>query len=199
MGNREFNKWYQDWSMHAQQANVDEQTRMYVFRRNLNQLLHQKIVQMTPQPDTMTVLVKATRDLDKNWHMFVGPPRSGPWCPGIRALDNKPNLEINAFQGKPRRQGKLTPEERKHRMDNNLCLYCGKPGHKAQDCRAPLNWFPKAPIWRIDTIPEEDKSIKKPDTEINVLDLNQFALLALLNPDEMNHSPDFWITLLLHR
>jgi hypothetical protein len=78
MGNREFNKWYQDWSMHAQQANVDEQTRIYVFRRNLNQSLHQKIVQMTPQPDTMTVLVKATRDLDKNWRMFVGPPRSGP-------------------------------------------------------------------------------------------------------------------------
>jgi len=131
--------------------------------------------------------------------MFAGPPRSGPQCPGIRALDDKPNTEINAFQGKPKKQGKLTPEERKHHMDNNLCLYCGKPGHKAQDCRAPLNQFPKAPIWRIDTIPEEDKSIKKPDTEINVLDLNQFAVLASLNPDEMNLSPDFWITLLPHR
>jgi hypothetical protein len=76
-------------------------------------------------------------------------------------------------------------------MDNNLCLYCGKPGHKAQDCQAPPNRFPKAPIRRIDTIPEEDKSIEKPDTEINVLDSNQFALLALLNPDEMNISPDF--------
>jgi hypothetical protein len=78
--------------------------------------------------------------------MFAGPLRSGPWCPGIRALDDKPNLEINAFQGKPKKPGKLTPEERKHRMDNNLCLYCGKPRHKAQDCRAPPNWFPKAPI-----------------------------------------------------
>jgi hypothetical protein len=83
--------------MHARQANVDEQTRMYMFRRNLNQLLHQKIVQMSPQPDTMTTLVKAARDLDKNWRMFAGPPRSGPRCPGIRALDDKPNPEINAF------------------------------------------------------------------------------------------------------
>jgi len=97
MGNREFNEWYQDWSMHARRANVDEQTRMYMFRRNLNQLLHQKIVQMSPQPDTMTTLVKAARDLDKNWRMFAGPPRSGPRCPGIRALDDKPNPEINAF------------------------------------------------------------------------------------------------------
>jgi hypothetical protein len=135
--------------------------------------------------------IKAARDLDKNWRMFAGLPRSGPRRPGIRALDNKPNPEINAFQGKPKKQEKLTPEERKHRMDNNLCLYCGKPGHKAQDCRAPPNQFPKVPIRRIDTILEEDKSIEKPDAELNVLDSNQFALLASLNPDEMNLSPDF--------
>jgi hypothetical protein len=103
MGNREFNEWYQDWSMHARRANVNEQTRIYAFRKNLNQSLHQKIVQMSPQPDTMTALVKATRDLDKNWRMFAGPPRSGPRCPGIRALDDKPNTEINAFQGKPKK------------------------------------------------------------------------------------------------
>ena len=89
--------------MHARQANVDEQTWMYAFRKNLNQLLHQKIIQMSLQPDTMTALVKAARDLDKNWHMFAGPPRSGPQCPGIRALDDKPNTEINAFQAKPRK------------------------------------------------------------------------------------------------
>jgi len=76
-------------------------------------------------------------------------------------------------------------------MDNNLCLYCGKPRHKAQDCKALPNQFPKALIRRIDTIPEEDKLTEKPDTEINILDLNQFTLLASLNPDEMNLSLDF--------
>lgn len=30
----------------------------------------------------------------------------------------------------------LTPAEKQHRMDNNLCLYCGKPGHRATDCPA---------------------------------------------------------------
>ena len=106
-------------------------------------------------------------------------------------MDEKPQLEINAFQEKSKKQGKLTAEEQKYRMDNNLCLYCGKPRHKAQNCRAPPNHFPKSPIRRIDTIPEEDKSIEKPDAEINVLDSNQFALLASLNPNEMNISPDF--------
>jgi hypothetical protein len=31
MGSREFNEWYQEWSMHTRHANVDEQTRMYAF------------------------------------------------------------------------------------------------------------------------------------------------------------------------
>jgi hypothetical protein len=55
---------------------------------------------MSPQPNTMENLVKATRDLDKNWHMFAGPQRSEPYYLSIRTLDNKPNIEINAFQGK---------------------------------------------------------------------------------------------------
>jgi hypothetical protein len=33
----------------------------------------------------------------------------------------------------------ITPEERKHRFDNKLCLYCGKAGHVANDCRARTN------------------------------------------------------------
>lgn len=31
---------------------------------------------------------------------------------------------------------KLTDEEKKRRMENKLCLYCGKPGHMAKDCPA---------------------------------------------------------------
>ena len=30
--------------------------------------------------------------------------------------------------------GKLKPEERKRRFDNNLCLRCGGPGHTVLDC-----------------------------------------------------------------
>jgi hypothetical protein len=139
MGSREFNEWYQEWSMHARCTNVDEQTRMYAFRKNLQPSLHQKIVAISPQPNTMTTLVEAARNLDKSWRMFAGPLKGGTRRPTIKAMDTTPNPEINAFKGKPKKRGKLTAEERKYHMDNNLCLYCGKPGHKAQDCRAPPN------------------------------------------------------------
>jgi hypothetical protein len=30
----------------------------------------------------------------------------------------------------------LSPEEKKRRLDNNLCLYCGEPGHRIAQCTA---------------------------------------------------------------
>ena len=30
------------------------------------------------------------------------------------------------------KDGKLTPQERQHRMDNKLCLFCGNSGHQAK-------------------------------------------------------------------
>ena len=30
--------------------------------------------------------------------------------------------------------GRLTQQERQRRMDQNLCLFCGKPGHMAKNC-----------------------------------------------------------------
>lgn len=32
------------------------------------------------------------------------------------------------------KDGKLTPQERQRRFDNNLCLFCGGTGHTAKDC-----------------------------------------------------------------
>ena len=32
------------------------------------------------------------------------------------------------------KDGKLTPQERQHHMDNSLCLFCGKTGHIAKEC-----------------------------------------------------------------
>jgi hypothetical protein len=50
--------------------------------------------------------------------------------PSAAPRTNKPDLTGKLTSG-----NKLTDEERQNRMANNLCLYCGKGGHKAIDCR----------------------------------------------------------------
>lgn len=44
-------------------------------------------------------------------------------------------MQIDAVRFKP-----LTPEERKRRMEEGLCLYCGEQGHKAGSCPKKQNW-----------------------------------------------------------
>src|SRR5580765_8924710 len=40
-------------------------------------------------------------------------------------------------QGQQRRQGQcLSPEENERRKNNNLCFFCGKPGHYAAECHS---------------------------------------------------------------
>jgi hypothetical protein len=57
MGGQEFNKWFQEWSQYECCSQVDEAIKMYTFRKNLNLSLHQKIIQITPQPTTLVALI----------------------------------------------------------------------------------------------------------------------------------------------
>ena len=42
-------------------------------------------------------------------------------------------MEVDSL-GLQNRRGPLNAEERKHRFDNKLCMYCGNPNHFAQKC-----------------------------------------------------------------
>ena len=50
----------------------------------------------------------------------------------------KPQLTKPDLTGKLDSKGKLTQQEQQRRIDNNLCLFCGKPGHKVPDCPTKL-------------------------------------------------------------
>ena len=50
--------------------------------------------------------------------------------PVIVPTDQGDPMDLSASKG-PRKP--FTPEEKKYRFDNNLCLYCGKPGHRIMD------------------------------------------------------------------
>ena len=52
-------------------------------------------------------------------------------------------MDISITNAKKR--GSLTAEEKQHRLTNNLCLYCGGPGHQASGCpNKPKQTFVRA-------------------------------------------------------
>ena len=50
---------------------------------------------------------------------------------GSTSESKKSNPDLSS---KLRKDGKLTPQERQHRLDKNLCLFCSASGHMAKDC-----------------------------------------------------------------
>ena len=85
--------------------------------------------------------------------------------PKSKAPENpKPSLDLIGKLGK---DGKLTPQERQRRMDNSLCLFCGKPGILPKNARnrqpsqpEPMPPSPsyRSPSWR------RQKKIEQPPT-----------------------------------
>jgi hypothetical protein len=58
IGSRPFNEWYLDWSGHARHADVDDCTKIWAFRKNVNLAINAKIIGVSPQPTTLDDLVK---------------------------------------------------------------------------------------------------------------------------------------------
>jgi hypothetical protein len=73
-------------------------------------------------------------------------------------------------------------------MDNNLCLYCGKPEHKAIECKAPPNKWPETKLHQVDMIPEEEISNIDllDESGVNQMSTNHYA--PLMDTDDVMES-----------
>ena len=122
-------------------AGVDQTTKIYLFWEMLNPALNNKLTQLIPQPNTLEGMVEKCRDFDNNWRAFAKPmgSRSGTGRnPRIREIQTESQNPVTTVQAvrrfQSKKRGPLSDQEKKYRRDNNLCLYCGKPGHMAAEC-----------------------------------------------------------------
>src|SRR3984885_7247689 len=77
MGNRPFNEWYPEWSTSAKRSGANEETMMYAFRKAIPAALHQKLMTLTPPPDTLNGLVEKAGEFDRVWRLFSHPAFTG--------------------------------------------------------------------------------------------------------------------------
>jgi hypothetical protein len=97
------------------------------------------------------------------------------------------DMEINTTQGRPpfKKQGHLTPEEREHHIKNNLCLYCGKTGYRAIECKALPNKRPRTKLQQIEMISEEGTNNMDPLDESGVNNMSANSFTPLIDTDNI--------------
>ena len=146
MGGRTFNDWYQEWSTHASRLGIDENTKMFAFRKNIPMALHEKIIALHPQPTTVKDLVEKASAFNQVWCVYR-PQISGRtrgYNARATATGQDEEAQINLFQpeegdrrpsGNAATVGKVSCQEKDRRFKEKLCFYCGKPGHQVRDCR----------------------------------------------------------------
>ena len=82
-------------------------------------------------------------------------------------------------------------------MDNNLCLYCGKEGHKALECPVPSKRpgkpRPSPSVRQLDTIADDamEKLSLGEDSGVNIASANYFEPLVDMNIDDGTNVPSF--------
>lgn len=73
----------------------------------------------------------------------------------------KPKSSANPLSDKLGKDGKLTPQERQRRFDNNLCMFCGGMGHTANACPKSTSTASKAKARSAQAVSRKDSDESK--------------------------------------
>lgn len=142
-------------------CNWDEDFLKDKFYRGLKYDIREKYI-LRPRPNTLQELIDDAKLLDHRLtelRLEMGTRVPATPHKANQAKKKQPYygpepMDLDANQKKPRprgqgiykqqpkgkkefkKYGKLSQEERDRRIKEKLCLYCGKPGHQANECRA---------------------------------------------------------------
>jgi hypothetical protein len=117
----------------AAKVQVDDNAKMHIFKKGLKQNVKLHLIGLHPQPTDLTGLITAAVQYDDAYHQLNGRAGSSsnhhPQASGTTNPSNSGpipmDVDATTVSGSAPR-GKLSPQEKQRRIDDGLCLYCGK-------------------------------------------------------------------------
>jgi hypothetical protein len=117
----------------------DDSALRFHYRRGLNKKIRNHLLHF-PKPKTLEELIDNTIEIDNRIKEDEAEE------PLFKVKNSKPQethdpMEIDAIsRNRTAPKGPISEQERTRRINNKLCLYCGKGGHYRSDCpEAPSN------------------------------------------------------------
>src|SRR6266404_1459920 len=155
---------------------ANDDTKIFAFKRNLNNGIHQKLLGVSPTPTTLADLVSKACEFDHAYEIYQSQNPQGP-RPPLPAKNRNlvtDETQINATVPQcPKPFGKLTAEEKDHHFKNKLCLYCGKSGHMVQACnkKKENDARPHNPVTTRATTTQEEAPLDEDDSSSHIASL----------------------------
>ena len=148
--NRLFSEYLADFQRWIGDTGYDETNQRFYFQNGLSRELQGYLVPVDTESLTFDQLIAKCQLLDTRYRL-VRPASTSTRVtttttattiagnsPAIHTSNTDSNtaMDLSAVTSRPRTgpRGPLTAEERQHRIEKSLCLYCGEPGHLARDC-----------------------------------------------------------------
>jgi len=162
---------------------------------------------LSPQPTTLDTLVEKAWEFDQNWQIFGGSSGTSTWgCgspwgnwrggqhPHIQEIKENTEIEIAAMQsqqGTSKKRGKLSLQERQCHRANNLCLYCGQPGHIVANCPVSRCPYTGNPVCQLGTTPEDESSLQTGIEDLNINAIATFNVIDKMIVDTKTEDKSF--------
>lgn len=141
-GKRDCSAYHAEFVTYAAPLDMDARMKTSLFRRGLNTEVQRALAVQANPPDNFDAFVQLCIKLDNNIRALPvsesrAPPRitSHPEPSTSTATGTQPGpMDLSRIDRTSRKRAPLSEDVKKHRRDNNLCLYCGNPGHWATNC-----------------------------------------------------------------
>ena len=159
MKNRPFAEYLAEFQRYIEDTGYNVEARKSLLEAGLFNELKDYLINMDVHNMTFESLIEKCHMIDGRHRAkqaqsrpraFGTPPISGPKSPGVAGTNSATSRPLAANSGgdpmdlsvtNARKRGPLTPEEKQHRLINNLCLYCGGAGHQAVNCPSKPKTF----------------------------------------------------------
>eukprot|EP00833_Pecoramyces_ruminatium_P006384 jgi/Orpsp1_1/1180416/evm.model.c7180000073352.1 len=122
-----------EFNRYSDDSSWNENAKMDAFLAGLQDQIANRILEMFPGPQTLlnmqTIASRIDSRINSNRQFFSGNRQNNSNSNRKFQVNKKP-----FSSRKKKTYGPLSKEERERRIKENLCLYCGDPGHKLEDC-----------------------------------------------------------------
>jgi hypothetical protein len=139
-GDRDCSTYHSEFATYATTLGYDDRTKISFFINGANHGLQTALSYQASTPEVFDEFIKLCIKLDNKARLLRAPKKPTPAASSTAPVPSTSfgttpgPMDLSRIDKTSKKRGPLTEAQRRYRIDNHLCLYCGCEGHYASEC-----------------------------------------------------------------